>query len=174
MKILNQQTAAQNKHPNVFEKIRRWKSTLPWNNLRVPPWMIFPLFSVCIGAKHENKWVYHIGYGSADNRGLFWNGILFFRIIFCPVWAAVTIPVWIYSGASFAWLIFCVGFVGLGIRWAGKNPSKKEYMQTYIGVKLNGEWAIVPRFRIQSDLSAEAGTTGANYGNAYGWDAGTK
>jgi hypothetical protein len=134
---------------NPLERIRQWKSTITWLNTRMPEKYIYPLFTICLGAKYRDGWGGHIGLGKADSDSLFYNGALFIRVMF-PF------------------------FIGVGIRWAGKDATAREFLQTYIGIKLNGEWAVMPRFRIQSDGSAAAGTTGANYGQAVGWNAGNK
>ena len=172
-------TAAQDPNPNIFERIRRWKSGIPWLAVRVPARFIFPLFSICLGARYLDGWGGRVGFWRADTQSLFYNGGFFLRVIFCPLWALPTATIWflcdqLFGGISHGWLLLCIGFVGVGIRWSGKNPTAREFLQTYIGPKLNGEWAVVPRFRIQSDLSASNGTTGPNYGQAIGWDAGTK
>src|SRR4030067_2420623 len=134
---------------NILERIRQWKSSIPWLNTRVPEKYIFPLFTICLGAKYKNGWGGHIGLGKTDSDSLFYNGALFIRVMF-PF------------------------FIGIGIRWAGKDVTAREFLQTYIGIKLNGEWAVMPRFRIQSDESAARGTTGPNPDQARGWKAGTK
>lgn len=64
-------------------------------------------------------------------------------------------------------------FVGLMVRWSGSVVAK-SYLQTYWGPKLNGEIAIAPRFRIQSDESAAGGTWGPNHGQAIAWEEGPK
>src|SRR4030067_3421167 len=135
---------------NILERVRQWKSTIPWLNTRVPEKYIFPLFTICLGYKNaEGKWDWDVSFGRDKSESLFYNGALFIRVMF-PF------------------------FVGIGIRWAGKDVTAREFLQTYIGIKLNGEWAVMPRFRIQSDESAARGTTGPNHDQARGWKAGTK
>lgn len=55
------------------------------------------------------------------------------------------------------------------LRWA-KN-WRRSFLQAGIGWKLNGRFS--PLFRLQSDASAAEGVTGANYGQATGFDYGT-
>ena len=70
------------------------------------------------------------------------------------------------------WLLQPFTFWSLQIRWAGRNPAVREYMQTYGGFKFNGFFSVV--FRVQSDESAAAGFTSRNYGQAIGWEDGGK
>lgn len=183
-------TYAEDPNPNIWEQLRRWKSSIGWLNTRVPQRLIFPLFSLMLGAKYEGGWGGHMGFGKADVNSLFYNGAFFLRVIFCPLWtigfctALVILKlVWFfiygYWLASPLWLgVFAIGFIGVGVRWSEKGVTiagkTVAFMQTYIGVKLNGEWAVVPRLRFQNDDSAAAGTTGANNHTGLGWNAGTK
>ena len=138
----------------LLERIRQWKSSIPWLNTRVPEKYIFPLFTICLGHKNaEGKWDWDVSFGRDKSESLFYNGAIIIRVMF-PF------------------------FVGIGIRWSEKGVvifgKSRAFLQTYIGIKLNGEWAVMPRFRIQSDESAARGTSGANHGQATGWNAGTK
>lgn len=135
----------------LVEKFMTWKRSIPWLQSRVPEKFILPLFSVCLGykKKSDGKWGGNVAFGKDKTMSLFYNGMFYVRVM----------------------LPF---FVGLQIRWAGKDINAQEYLQTYLGIKLNGEWAVIPRFRIQSDVSAGNGTTGPNYGQATGWNEGTK
>lgn len=56
------------------------------------------------------------------------------------------------------------------IRWSASSTAKALW-QAGIGWKLNGRLAIL--FRFQSDASSAAGVTGANTGQAQGFDYGT-
>lgn len=56
------------------------------------------------------------------------------------------------------------------VRWSSSS-IKKALFQTGIGWKLNGRLAVL--FRVQSDETSAAGVTGANYGQAQGFDYGT-
>lgn len=109
--------------------------------LTLKPQYIVPLVAICIGYKvaaKENRgsgWGARIWFGRVADEKLFYNGIFFVRIMF-PF------------------------FIGIGIRWAGSNPTKRELLQTYVGWKLNGFFSAV--FRIQSDLSAKEGFTSPN------------
>lgn len=109
---------------------------------------IKPIFSCCLGCKQEGKWTAWLDWFGREKEGsLFYNGIFYFRFM---------LPFWI----------------GVGIRWAGGNPTRREYLQTGIGWKGNGRFAIL--LRIQSDRSAAEGTSGPNYGQAEGFNCGTK
>lgn len=76
-----------------------------------------------------------------------------------------------HNGAFFMRIAFPF-FIGFMIRWGGSDPSKREYLQTHVGWKLNGRLAIA--FRIQSDKSAAAGMDFPNPGQAWGWMDGGK
>jgi len=126
----------------------------PWlNKLRLPTWCIFPIFAFAVGYRApatDNRgagWGGRFWIGRVRDEDLFYNGAIFFRFM----------------------LPF---FVGIHIRWAGRDPSKREYLQIYIGWKLNGALSAV--FRVQSDESAAAGFTSPNYGQAVGWEDGPK
>jgi hypothetical protein len=177
------------------KKLAEWimsiKRSIPWLQSRIPEAYIIPIFSLCIGYKTEEsgytKWTLgDLYFGHDKTDSLFRNGALFFRFTLSPVWTAGVLAVYALIG-TVAWfwfdyqieyshwaMAYAAGFWGVGIRWAGKDPSKPEFAQAYIGPKLNGEWAVAPRIRIQSDGSAAAGTTGANYGQAVGWNEGNK
>jgi len=61
------------------------------------------------------------------------------------------------------------------IRWAAIGPiilgKTRAYWQSGIGFKLNGRFSIT--FRIQGDASSAVGVTGANFGQATGFNYGT-
>jgi len=117
------------------------------NVLDLPERRIVPLVAVCIGFKRYGRWVPGwVRFGHAADQSLFYNGVFFCRF---------ALPF----------------FIGFGIRWSGSTTSR-AFLQTYFGWKLNGQFSIV--FRIQSDQSAAAGYTGPNYGQASGWNEGTK
>lgn len=126
----------------------------PWlNRLAINKSFVLPIFAVAIGYKTpatDNRgpglgarlWI-----GRVANESLFYNGVVFFRFM----------------------LPF---YVGVHIRWAGRNPAAREYLQTYVGWKLNGFFSAV--FRVQSDNSAAKGFTSPNYNQAQGWYDGAK
>lgn len=62
-------------------------------------------------------------------------------------------------------------YVGVMIRWSASS-SRRAFLQTHIGWKLNGRLALA--FRVQSDLSAAEGMDFFNYGQASGFSYGTK
>ena len=88
---------------------------------------------------------YNVGSGDQDSS-LYWNAPIFFRVM----------------------LPF---YIGIMIRWSG-STTKRAFLQTHIGWKLNGRFAIA--FRIQSDPSGEAGMDYPNPGQAKGWEYGGK
>jgi len=149
--------------------IEQLKRLIDWlgDRVAIPPYAVIPVFSLAIGYRTSGEytvhnvehdpsddvtvkrrlWGAHIAFGGSHTRSLYYNAALFFRFN------------------------FPFGFF-LGIRWAGKDPSKREFFQTGIGYKLNGTFALTVRF--QSDDSAGRGTNGPNSGQARGWEAGEK
>lgn len=118
------------------------------SRLDIDPKRIVPLFALCLGFQRAGRWVPGcLKFGHAADQSLFFNGVLFVRM-----------------------MLPC--FVGIGIRWRGRDPAKREFLQSYIGWKLNGQFSIV--FRVQSDVSAAAGYTSPNSGQAIGWNEGPK
>ncbi len=118
------------------------------NGMYLPENSVFPVACVTLGYKVDGKWkVGDIKFGHQADKSLFFNGVLCVRVM---------LPL----------------YVGIGIRWAGKNPNAKEFMHTLVGWKLNGAPSI--EFRVQSDASSAAGYTSPNAGQAYGWNQGTK
>lgn len=75
-----------------------------------------------------------------------------------------------HNGLFFLRLTWPLGFFW-GLRWTGK-PVKRQYLQTGIGYKLNGQWAFT--FRFQNDKSAAEGTWGPNVGQSSRWQCGSK
>jgi hypothetical protein len=63
-------------------------------------------------------------------------------------------------------------YVGFSIRWAGVDPTAKEYLQTGMGWKLNGRFTFT--FRVQSDITSAEGTHGPNFDQSVGWAYGNK
>jgi len=142
-----------------FEPIQRF--------LAVHPKRVVPVFSAALGYRTAGEftqhgkdftqsddlvvqrklWGGHVAFGGSHTKSLFYNAALFVRF---------NLPFGIF----------------LGIRWAGKDPSRKEFFQCGLGHKLNGDFAAT--FRFQSDDSAAGGTYGPNVGQASGWSAGTK
>ena len=123
----------------------------PWlDRLALPPAWVLRVFYIQLGYQVAGKWkIGRVRFFTTveDDTGLFRNGILFVRFM----------------------LPF---FISLQIRWAGSNPNKREYLQTYIGWKFNGYFSAV--FRVQSDASAAAGFTSPNFNQAVGWADGRK
>lgn len=106
-------------------------------------------YGLAFGFKENSKWNFIPRFTKDDS--LFYNAILFFRLVtlfgFIPV-----------------------GFF-FGFRWSG-STTKKAYLQSGIGIKGNGRFAIL--FRVQSDPSAATGYNAPNYGQSIGWEFGTK
>lgn len=75
-----------------------------------------------------------------------------------------------YNGLVFVRLMLPF-FVGVMIRWSG-STTRKAFIQAHVGWKLNGRLAL--SLRVQSDLDGAAGHSGANYGQAVGWQDGPK
>jgi hypothetical protein len=126
-------------------------SALNWigDRLRLPERYILPLFTLqwgCGPGKPDWRNVeVSFGHGKHD-ASLYYNGILFFRVM----------------------LPF---FIGLHVRWSGDPAVRRQFLQTHIGWKKNGDFAIT--FRIQNDASAAAGSSGPNVNQAPGWNCGT-
>jgi len=146
--------------PKVLEEGSNKFTTWLGNITAIPTEWIIPLFTISLGyqvlklRRVDDKdqlvpfWkVGHIGLGNTDNESLYMNSMFFFRFMF-PFW------------------------VGIGIRWAGKDPTKKEYLQTGLGWKLNGRLGAL--FRVQSDTTAARGVQGPNYDQSTGWVYGNK
>lgn len=55
--------------------------------------------------------------------------------------------------------------VFMHVRWCG--ACRRAFLQAGLGWKLNGRFAVL--FRVQSDASAEKGTSGPNLGQAHGF-----
>lgn len=68
------------------------------------------------------------------------------------------------NGLVYVRLLWPLGLF-IHLRWCGS--CRRAFLQAGIGWKLNGRFAIL--FRVQSDDSAAAGTSGPNYGQAPGW-----
>ncbi len=123
--------------------------------LTLPRAWIIPLLAVTLGYRvgyadspeKPTGWGGRLSLGRSETDSLFYNGVFYCRVM----------------------LPF---FVSLQIRWAGSDPTRREYLQVYIGWKLNGAPSIV--VRIQSDASSAAGTTSANPNQAIGWADGRK
>ena len=116
--------------------------------LNLPSRAILPIACITLGFKENGRWrLGWIKWGHAADQSLFYNGIFCLRLM----------------------LPF---FVGIGIRWAASDPSKREFAHIALGWKLNGE--LTAEMRIQSDESSSAGATAPNYGQAWGWNGGPK
>lgn len=81
--------------------------------------------------------------GACTTRSLFRNGMVYVRLL------------WPFG-------------VFLHVRWCGS--CRRAFLQTGAGWKLNGRFAVL--FRVQSDATAAAGTSGPNFGQAPGWSEG--
>ncbi|MHB8727574.1 MAG: hypothetical protein ACYC9K_00890 [Sulfuricaulis sp.] len=117
--------------------------------LSLPEKYILPIFTIqwgCGTVKKPNLLNLNgsTGHGKHD-ASLYYNGILFIRVM----------------------LPF---FIGLHVRWSGDPAVKKQYMQTHIGWRKNGDFVIT--FRIQCDASSAIGTYGQNVNQAQGWSCG--
>jgi len=172
----------------------------PWlNKSLVAPGDVWPFLALVIGYKVsplDNRgggWaIGRIWLGRVSNEKVFYNGLFFFRLmIMNPLkgWRVIpmNIVLWLVISAILAfvnfmfftsvhltpWFIFqpfC--FAGMHFRWSGKDVTKREFLQTYVGWKLNGFFSAV--FRVQSDDSAAEGFTSPNPNLAQGWYDGAK
>ena len=80
--------------------------------------IIKPIVSGCLGCKQGGKWTAWLDWFGREKEGsLFYNGIFYFRFM----------------------LPF---FIGGSFRWAGSNPTRKEYLQFAFGWKGNGRFTI--------------------------------
>lgn len=93
--------------------------------------------------KDNGKWV--LIPRITENQSLFYNAVFFFRF---------SLPLGIF----------------LSFRWNSSTVAK-SLCQLGIGWKLNGRFTLL--LRVQSDDSSKAGVTGANYGQATGFEYGT-
>lgn len=174
-------TYAADPNPNLIERIRRWKSAIPWLNTRVPAQFIAPVCTLCLGAKYKNGWGGHAGFGESDTDSLFYNGAFFIRLVSLGYRGVpVQLLAAVYLSVLFSWWwMVLAGLWCVQVRWSADGVTifgkRVAYLQSYWGgSKLNGEWVVVPRLRFQNDDTAAAGTTGANPDQARGWNAGTK
>lgn len=120
------------------------------NHLNLPEKYILPILSVLWGCSDTGNKpsLSHLEIGLLGRKhtdSLLYNGVLFFRF---------SLP-----------FLIC-----LKIRWSG-STTKKAFMDIIIGWKHNGELATT--FRIQSDESSAAGTSGPNVNQHTGWKCGT-
>jgi len=131
---------------NIRAVVGKWA-----DRLTLPEKWIFPIMTFMWGAGNTlypdlKNIELTLLRGRAHDASLYYNGIVFIRVM----------------------LPF---FVGIHIRWSGHPDSKKQYLQTHIGWKKNGDFAVT--FRIQNDTSSAAGTYGRNFNQAKGWSVGT-
>jgi hypothetical protein len=135
-------------NPPILNWISKYLDPI-YNFFSIDPAYVIPLVAIQLGYKNgeTEEWGGRISLLRSESQSLYYNAAFYFRFAF-PFW------------------------VGLGIRWAGKDITKREYFQFGIGWKFNGHPGL--NFRFQSDESSAAGTTGPNYGQAVGWYDGTK
>lgn len=145
---------------DLLDKIRVWAGPFI-DKLNLNPKYILPMWQIQIGFKVNpddmsgkaitfwRDWGWRISGCDAETHGL-------------------------YRNAMFSSRFMLPFYLNLMIRWAGKDPTKKEYFQMSLpGWKTNGQFT-PGAFRFQSDESAAHGTTSPNYGQAIGWNDGTK
>lgn len=126
----------------------------PWlNKIAIAPRFVIPVFACAIG--------YHVS--PLDNRGGGWGA---------RFWLGRIANEKVFYNSAFFFRFMLPFYFGIGIRWAGRNPTKREFLQCYIGWKLNGFFSVV--FRAQSDISAAEGFTAPNPNLAIGWEDGPK
>lgn len=128
-------TYAADPNPNLIERIRRWKSSIPWLNTRVPALFVAPVFTLCLGAKYKNGWGGHAGFGESDTDSLFYNGAFFIRLVSLGYRGVpVQLLAALAAGAMLSWWwMVLAGLWCLHIRWAGSDQDKREFAQMYFG-----------------------------------------
>lgn len=118
------------------------------NATALPVEVIHPLIALHLGYTVEGKWrLGRITLGRRDDRSLYYNAVCYVRLM---------LPFWI----------------GIQVRWGGSHPAWKEYLQIGLGWKGNGRLGVI--LRIQSDFASSRGVRGPNFGQAQGWEDGTK
>jgi len=122
------------------------------------PENVYPIISITYGCGTREKPDFSnliVAFGRERTQSLYYNGIFFFRFMLVKHWFPF--------------------YLGWSIRWSG-STTKKAFLQTHIGPRLSGQFAIT--LRIQSDESAVISNTGDptrnNYGHGFGWECGTK
>ena len=99
------------------------------------------------GEQDKWKWGDVLVGRSAEDKSLYRNGVFFLRFM-----------------RPF--------FIGISIRWAGKDPGAREYAQAGLGWKLNGRFTVT--VRVKSDIDSAEGEHGPNFDQAQGWAGGNK
>ena len=95
------------------------------------------------------------------NQSLFYNAVFFVRYTVSPLqWLQLALIILFQHW----WPLLFGIFIGLRV-------VRRQIFQTGFGYKLNGRLGLL--FRLQSDVSAAAGTTGPNTGQATGFNYGT-
>lgn len=123
-------------------------------------------FAFC---RASGRWTFMYG----DLGGsLFMNGTLFVRYIVTPLTSLVcAVAAFLVVFVGPWWMLLLTYGLFVHISW--RQTGNRRYWQGGWGHKLNGRIAIL--FRIpQNDAKAAAGVNGPNYGQASGWDCGTK
>jgi len=134
---------------------KRWYDFLErmgrWFNL--PARLVSPVWSLQWGwGTREKPSLRNIrsSFGRRNTVSLYYNGLFYFRFM----------------------LPF---YVGVMVRWSGDPAVQHQFLQTHVGWKLNGEFALT--CRIQCDDSAYESNKGPqfnNTGQALGFEDGTK
>ena len=114
--------------------------------LLLPMQTILPVLIITAGFKRAGSWVW-FDLRRTQSPQMFRNGMVCLRLM---------LPIWI----------------GLQIRWSGDPLSARAYLQTGIGWKLNGRFAIT--LRVEGDAAAAAGVLAPNTDQAAGWNEGGK
>jgi hypothetical protein len=129
----------------IVEQRHEGEPWLMWKlgNLLTVDQDIVKSIGIAWGFKEDGKWNWIPR--RTPNGSLFMNAVFFFRLNW---------PLGIF------W----------SIRWS-ESSEKKALLQSGIGFKLNGRFAIL--LRAQSDETSARGVTGPNYGQARGFEYGT-
>ena len=117
--------------------------------------------------KEGEKWMFMPRI--TGRQSLFFNAVFFLRYTIAPPTIIMSLlSVYCHS----LWpLLFGVFF---SIRWAKIGPvlggKPRSFLQAGIGYKLNGRFGLL--LRMQNDISSASGVTGANVGQAKGFNYG--
>lgn len=114
--------------------------------------------------REDGRW--HFMPRITGEQSLFYNAVFFVRYANCaPALVAQALAAFI---TGWWWLLLFGVFAS--VRWSSSETAK-ALLQVGAGWKLNGRIAVL--FRVQSDESSAAGSSGPNYGQARGFDYGT-
>lgn len=149
-----------------------------------PAW-VAPVLAVQYGYGTTARWRWRnllnlrITLGPRNTKSLYYNGLLYFRLMSlgprgAPV-GLLALPFLILFSAPWWTYLVPFSFVGVMVRWSADPRARRQFLQTHFGWKLNGEFAAT--FRLQNDRSTRESNKGPQYNNtgqAVGFADGTK